>query len=119
MTPRLRARVIAEWRGLPETAMGRDTAKPIFDPLAKVMAALGLGDRVREEEIRRVWRDIVGEFLAAHSNPAALQNGVLIVRVLQPTLLYELDRNSKPQIVQKLRARFGAKVVRDIKFRIG
>jgi predicted nucleic acid-binding Zn ribbon protein len=111
--------VIAEWRGMSDTPRPRDTAKPIFDPLAKVMASLGLGDRMREEEIRRAWRDIVGDFLAAHSNPTALQNGVLLVRVLQPTLLYELDRNSKPQIVQKLRARFGAKIVRDIKFRIG
>jgi predicted nucleic acid-binding Zn ribbon protein len=120
MNSKLRARVIAEWRGLPERSpVTRDTARPVADPLTKVMAALGLGDRIREDEIKRAWSEVVGEFLAAHSNPTAMQDRVLIVRVIQPTLLYEFDRNLKPQIIQKLRARFGASVVRDIKFRIG
>lgn len=120
MNSQLRARVIAEWRGMGERSfVVRDTAKLVADPLAKVMTALGLGDRLGEGEIKRVWKDIVGEFLANHSTPQALKAGVLIVRVLQPTLLYEFDRNLKPQIIQKLKAKFGAKMIRDIKFRIG
>lgn len=119
MNPSLRARVIAEWRGLPEGGYTRHTAKPVSEPLTRVMQSLGLGDRLREEEVKRAWKDIVGEFLAGHSTPAALQNGILIVRVLQPTLHYELDRVWKPQLIQKLKQRFGAKTVRDIKFRIG
>jgi predicted nucleic acid-binding Zn ribbon protein len=119
MNTKLRARVIAEWRGMPEALLSRDTARPVADALAKVMAALGLGDRLHEEEVKRAWKDIVGEFLATHSTPHSLSAGVLVIRVLQPTLHFEFERNLKPQIVQKLRARFGAKVVRDIKFRIG
>ena len=97
----------------------RDGAKPVSEPLARLMQSLGLGDRLREDEVKRVWKDIVGEFLAAHSSPSSLKDGVLYVRVLQPTLHFELDRVWKPQLVQKLRARFGARHVRDIKFRIG
>ncbi len=119
MNPKLRARAIAEWRGLAETPALRDTARPVGDALMKVMSALGLGDRLREDEVMRVWKEVVGDFLAAHSTPSAVRDGVLIVRVLQPTLLYEFDRNLKPQIVAKLRARFGGRMVRDIKFRIG
>jgi predicted nucleic acid-binding Zn ribbon protein len=115
MDARLRARVIAEWRGLPETPFVRDTAKAVREPLAKLMQALGLGDRLSENEVKSAWREIVGEFLARHSAP----DGVLIVRVLQPTLKFEFERNAKPQIVQKLRARFGAKIVRDVRFRLG
>jgi predicted nucleic acid-binding Zn ribbon protein len=119
MKASLRARVIAEWRGLPEGVFTRDTAKPVSEPLGRLMQSLGLGDRLKEEEVKRAWKEIVGEFLAGHSTPAALQNGVLIVRVLQPTLHYELDRVWKPQLIQKLKQRFGARTVRDIKFRIG
>lgn len=119
MNPKLRARVIAEWRGQPETPFERGQARPLADSLLKVMSALDLGDRLREEQVKLAWKEIVGDFLAKHSMPSAVQNGVLIVRVLQPTLLYEFDRNLKPQIAQKLRARFGTKTVRDIKFRIG
>jgi predicted nucleic acid-binding Zn ribbon protein len=119
MTPRLRAKVIAEWRGLREVPLPRETAKPIKEPLAKLMQALGLGDRLREDEVKAAWGAIVGEFLSTHSEPVALRDGTLIVRVLQPTLHYELDRVWKPRLLQKLRQQFGSRTVRDVKFRIG
>jgi predicted nucleic acid-binding Zn ribbon protein len=119
MNARLRARVIAEWRGLREQPFVRETAKPIGEPLGKLMQALGLGDRLREDEVKAAWHGIVGDFLATHSEPVALRDGTLIVRVLQPTLHYELDRVWKPKLLQKLRQRFGSRTVRDVKFRIG
>jgi F0F1-type ATP synthase delta subunit len=45
-------------------------------------------------------------------------DGVLHVRVLQPTMAYELDRTLRTEILAKLKKRFG-RVVRDIRFRIG
>jgi hypothetical protein len=39
--------------------------------------------------------------------------------VLQPSLHFELERVWKREIVDKLKKRFGARVVRDVKFRIG
>ena len=119
MKARLRARIIAEWRGLNEQPFVRHTAKSINEPLGKLMEALGLGDRLRENEVKAAWKDVVGDFLATHSEPIALREGTLIVRVLQPTLHYELDRVWKPRLLQKLKQRFGARTVRDLKFRIG
>lgn len=87
--------------------------------MAKVMTDLGLKDRLREEEVLKAWRDIVGDFLAAQSSPQRLKDAILYVRVLQPTVHFELDRIWKPQILEKLRERFGRRSVRDIKFRIG
>jgi hypothetical protein len=58
-------------------------------------------------------------FIAAHSAPVALREGVLYVRVLQPSLHYELKRIAKTQILQKLKRRFGGKTIRDIRFRLG
>ncbi len=118
MKPHLRARIIAEWRGLPEKAFPRHTAQPISALLGKVMSDMGLGDRLREEEVLAAWRSVVGDFIAQHSSPAKLINGVLHVRVLQPAMLYELDRTMRPEIVRKLKQRFG-RAVRDVKFRVG
>lgn len=115
----LRARVLSEWRGLPEKAAFRDTARPVGEPLSKVMAALGLGERLHEEEVKRAWRELVGDFIASQSAPATLRGGLLIVRVLQPSMLYELDRVWKPELLAKLRRRFGGKTIRELKFRIG
>jgi predicted nucleic acid-binding Zn ribbon protein len=120
MTPdRLRAIVLAEWRGLPEQPFSRDTAKPVGSLISQLMSTLGLSERLREEEVSRAWREIVGDFVAAHSAPQRLQNGVLTVRVLQPTVHYELDRVFKPQLLAKLKKRFGATTIKELKFRIG
>ena len=116
---RLRARAIAEWRGLPEVPLTPAPAKNIGDAVTKVMTTLGLKDRLREDEVLRAWQEIVGEFVARHSAPQKLTDGVLTVRVLQPTLHYEFDRVWKPKILEKLKQRFGARTVRDVKFRVG
>ncbi len=120
MTPeKLRAIALREWRGLPEFPFVRDTAKPVADTLAKVMSGLGLKDRLREEEVLQAWAEMVGDFIATHSAPQRLKDGVLSVRVLQPTVHFELDRVWKPQILAKFKKRFGARTVREIRFRIG
>ena len=115
----MRAIALAEWRGLPQTPFPRDTSKPIGDTMLKVMTALGLKDRLREEEVLSAWRGIVGDFLATQSSPLRLKDGVLYIRVLQPTVHFELDRVWKPQILEKLKERFGRRTVREIKFRVG
>ena len=115
----LRSRALADWRGYGEP-------RPVIDGhfqavsglIGKTMQALGLGERMKASEVLQAWKEIVGPFFAAHSLPSQLRDGVLIVRVLQPTVHFEMDR-SKPQIVEKLKARFGARVVRELRFRLG
>jgi predicted nucleic acid-binding Zn ribbon protein len=119
MNPSLRATVIAEWRGLPEKKTRPDRFQGTAELLPKIMQRLGLRERLHETEVIDAWSKIVGEFIAAHSAPVALREGVLYVRVLQPALHYELEQISKIEILRKLRQRFGSKTIRDIRFRIG
>ena len=83
------------------------------------MRKLGLSERLRETEIIEAWAHTVGEFIATHSAPVSLKEGVLYVRVLQPALHYELEQIAKPEILRKLKQRFGAKIIKQIRFRIG
>jgi predicted nucleic acid-binding Zn ribbon protein len=85
----------------------------------KLMQRLGLRECLHETEVIDAWSKIVGEFIAAHSAPVALREGILYVRVLQPALHYELEQVSKIEILRKLKQRFGTKVIRDIRFRLG
>jgi predicted nucleic acid-binding Zn ribbon protein len=119
MTPQLRERILSEWRGLRQAPPRPDRAQPVAALLEKVMRNLGLNERLNEAQILDAWREIVGEFIASHAAPGRLSKGVLYVQVIQPTVHYELDRVWKPEIVKKLKARFGAKVIRDVKFRVG
>lgn len=119
MNRQLRERVLAEWRGLPQKTPPPDRTVSVADMIGKVMQNLGLKERLTEAQMRDFWKEMVGEFIASHSTPSKLHNGVLIVQVLQPTVMYELDRQWKPQILKKLKAEFGAKTIREIRFRIG
>jgi predicted nucleic acid-binding Zn ribbon protein len=115
----LRARVLAEWRGMPQSFERADRAVACGVAVQKVMKELGLGERLRADEILGAWREVVGEFVAKHSAPQQLKAGVLYVSVLQPTVHFELDRVWKRDILDKLKKRFGSRTVREIKFRIG
>jgi predicted nucleic acid-binding Zn ribbon protein len=119
MNPRIRARVFEEWRGLPAQDFPRDTSKPVAEALKKVLSQLGIQHRVSHAEILALWKETVGDFLAQHSVPDRLMDGVLLVRVLQPTVHFELERTWKRPMLSKLQARFGRSVVREIRFRLG
>jgi len=119
MNPPLRAAVIAEWRGLPDKKTRRDRWQSPAELVPKLMQRLGLRERLHETEVIDAWSKIVGEFIAAHSAPVALRQGILYVRVLQPALHYELEQISKREILRKLKQRFGGKAIRDVRFRIG
>ncbi len=119
MNPALRAAAISEWRGLPEKKMLADRWHSSGELMPKLMQRLGLRERLRETEVIDAWSKIVGDFIAAHSAPVALREGVLYVRVLQPALHYELEQISKSEILRKLKQRFGGKTIRDVRFRVG
>jgi predicted nucleic acid-binding Zn ribbon protein len=116
---RLRARALAEWRGLPQTGSGPERTVAVGDVVGKLMRTLGLQDRLKAEAVIAAWKEIVGEFVAKNSSPRQLKDGVLYVSVLQPSLHFELERVWKREIIDKLKKRFGARAVRDVKFRIG
>lgn len=119
MNAALRAAVLADWRGLPERKPRPDKWQVPGDLLPKLMQQLGLSERLRESEVIDAWKQIVGEFIAAHSAPVSLRAGVLSVRVLQPALHYQFEQISKTEILRKLKQRFGTKIIREIRFRVG
>jgi len=115
----LRERVIAEWRGPTEPKQRPDSWRTASELLPKLMQKLGLRERLHEKDVMEAWSEIVGDFIAAHSAPMSLRDGTLYVRVLQPALHYELEQISKTEILRKLKKRFGARTIRDVRFRVG
>jgi predicted nucleic acid-binding Zn ribbon protein len=119
MNASLRSFVVAEWRGLREPKKRPDQTQSTSELLPKLMQRLGLKERLHESEVLQAWGEIVGDFIAAHSAPVSLREGILYVRVLQPTLHYQFEQISKADILRKLKQRFGAKIIRDVRFRVG
>lgn len=119
MAQSLRKLVIEEWRGLPEPDEKLDRMLSVREVLVQLAPKLGLEARLREEEIIAAWVEIVGDFFAKHSRPVRLHQGLLVVNVLQPTVLYELDRQWKSLILTKLKKRFGSRLIKELRFRVG
>ena len=115
----LRAAVVTEWRGLPDRMPRPDKWQAPGELLPRLMQQLGLKERLHENEVIEVWTQIVGDFIAAHSAPMSLREGVLYVRVLQPALHYQFEQISKPEILRKLKQRFGTKTIKQLRFRLG
>src|SRR5437588_13065497 len=118
MNSALRATVLQEWRGLPQIIPRRDRCQQSSDLLPALMQKLGLKERLREAEVIEAWSSIVGDFIAAHSAPVALRDGVLYVRVLQPALHYELEQIQKREVLRKLKVRFTGRPVKAVRLRL-
>ena len=119
MNAKLRAHIIADWRGLSDEGFTKDTAQHSGPIVEKLLGSLGLNQRIREDAIREAWSEVVGEFLCKHAAPAGINQGVLMVHVLQPTVHFELERVWKRTLLTKLQERFGKTTVREIRFRLG
>jgi predicted nucleic acid-binding Zn ribbon protein len=118
MAKSIRERVIEEWRGYAETPLTPKLGAHVGDAVRKFLAKVGMVSQLDEQVISAAWREVVGDFIANHSAPDRIQNGVLHIRVTQTTVLFELERNCKARILTNLQERFGKTVVRDLKFRI-
>ena len=115
---RFKRKILQEWRILPPPKVERPP-KRLADEVAGVLKSFGLEERFTENEVREAWREIVGDFIAQHARPHSLIDRVLEVRVLQPSLLYTLEREMKARVLSKLQAAFGSKAIREVRFRIG
>ncbi|MFY8215241.1 MAG: DUF721 domain-containing protein [Chthoniobacterales bacterium] len=117
ITPSIRRHIVEEWRGYREPSDGRPVIN-VADAVSKLVSKLGLNERICESEILATWESVVGEFLARHSTPNRLVNGVLHVQVMQPTVRYELETRWRTVVLEKLRERFGKSAIKDIRFKL-
>lgn len=88
------------------------------DLLQKQMAGLGLGDRLREVEIWRLWPEVVGPAVASRAQPLRIINGTLTVAVSSAAWMQEL-RFLTAMMKEKLNDRLGAALIKEIVLRPG
>ncbi len=80
---------------------------------------LGLKERMLEDQLGAAWAEIVGSSNAQQSKPVQIKRGELIVAVSQPALRYDFERFHGPEILRRLQERFGASMVKRVRFRVG
>ena len=92
--------------------------RPLGGLMGESMVGTPLGERLREAEIWRIWSDVVGVTLAGRAQPLRIINGTLTVAVSSAAWMQEL-RFMTAMMKEKLNARLGAEVVREIVLKAG
>lgn len=92
--------------------------RPLSDLLLAGMEGTGLGERLREAEIWRLWPDVVGPVIAARAQPLRIINGTLTVGVSSGPWMQELTF-LKGMLKAKLNDRLGGDIVREITLKSG
>ncbi len=93
-------------------------AAPILlaEALQEFTAALGLEQKLSEYQVMTSWESIVGEQIARVATPLHIEKGILLVSVASAPWRAELSMRRR-EIRERINARMGRNVVRDIRFR--
>ena len=114
----MRHRLVAAWRGVSDGPVITLPTLSVADLAPKIVAAAGLADRVKLEDVLSAWQEIVGDLLFKLTRPDSIERGVLTVRLTQPSAHHALMLE-KSKILKRLQAKLPSAKIRDIRFRHG
>ena len=91
-----------------------------FSSLKDILKAINqaLPFNLEDGEIWKVWKEVVGDYIATHARPAWIRNKVLAIHVSSPIWMQEL-RYRASEIKEKLNKRLGRDSIEEIKFFVG
>lgn len=113
----LRALTLRQWRhGDPVKDPMRNIAHA-SESLDKILEEVGAAGGLEEKQLIDAWQRVAGDFIAKNAKPESLKKGVLVLRVVQPTLKFQLEQ-MKGKLLQNFRRELGDGVVKVITLRI-
>jgi predicted nucleic acid-binding Zn ribbon protein len=116
-----RERVLAQWRGVELSNLGRARvrARPISAVMPRVLTDLRIERRQSEAEVLKVWNNLLDPNITAHAQPTGLWKGTLFVTVDSSVWLSEIVRYRRREVLDRLQHSFGRDLISKISFRVG
>lgn len=90
----------------------------VIEALVAAFGKLGLTDQAHKLRLFVAWKDMVGERVAARTEPHTLSRGVLTIRTHSAAWQNELTY-LKAELIMKINAGLGRKTIKDLKFIAG
>ena len=87
----------------------------IGELILKNLRAQGLETPLQQKRLVEAWPEVMGEMIASYTQDLFIKNQTLHVRLTNPALRADLAM-MRPEIVKKLNAAVGSKVLVDIRF---
>jgi len=92
--------------------------QPIRSVLENTFKSLEIDVPLKTYSILGAWNEIVGESVAAHSQPRTIRNRILFIDVAHPTWMQQLQF-LKPTLLEKINTFLGESLIQDIRFKLG
>ena len=92
--------------------------QPIRLVLEKTIQSLEIDVPLKTYSILGAWNEIVGESVAAHSQPYSIRNRILFIDVAHPTWMQQLQF-LKPTLLEKVNSFLSEPLIQDIRFKLG
>ncbi len=115
---RFREQVLRDWLGCDEPYDLNDGVTSADIMMEDILEKMGLSQGINEEELKKSWGNVAGEFIGQHTKPESLRDGVLKLHVLQPAMRFHLEQSKAP-LLKRLQEELGADIVRDVRFILG
>lgn len=117
----IREEILREWRGCDEVTSLDSRVRPaaaLLDAVMRGLRAAGMADGLDEEDVKRIWKELAGDFIARHSVPASVKDGVLVLHITQPSMRFHLDQ-MKPLLLERIQQKLGRDRIKSIRFQHG
>jgi predicted nucleic acid-binding Zn ribbon protein len=114
----IREEILREWRGASEADDLNAGVHRADQFIAAILRSAGLQDGIHEDELRAAWKELAGDFIARHTEPASVKGGHLVLRVTQPAMRFHLEQ-MKPMLLARIRGQLGENRILSVRFTLG
>lgn len=113
----MRALTLRQWRHGDPVKDPKRNIHHASEHLDELLKEVGATSDLEAAQLNDAWAKVAGEFIAKNAKPESLKRGVLVLRVVQPTLKFQLEQ-MKAKLLQNFRRELGEGVVKKIVLRI-
>jgi predicted nucleic acid-binding Zn ribbon protein len=114
----IREEILREWRGCDEAPDLNSGIHRAQEFITAILRSAGAEDGLHEDQVRSAWKELAGDFIAAHTEPVSVKSGHLVLRVTQPAMRFHLEQ-MKPMLLTRIRAHLGENRIQSVKFTLG
>ncbi len=113
----MRALVLRQWRHGEPVKNPTRNIQHAGEFLDKLLEEVGASGSIEEKHLHDAWEKVAGDFIAKNSKPESLKKGVLVLRVIQPALRFQLEQ-MKGKLLQNFKHELGEGIIKTIVLKV-
>ena len=114
----IRATVLYDYFGAAPPLDEKRNVSSADEWVDSLLEKVGMQGGLEEERVIKAWKTLAGGLIASQTAPVSLRRGVLVLRVLQPTMRFQLEQE-KRQLLRRLQEKLGSEHLKQLRLTVG